>query len=127
MLGIKVLDGLLDMPSSSHQLELQNEVSVFSFSHSIEVTRSMMMSMNISKHLCGQAVLTAIYLINRMLSRILDWKSPIEMLKGKNEDVIPLKIFGCVCFVQDNRPNVEKLDPKDVKCVFVGYSATQKG
>jgi hypothetical protein len=61
-----------------------------------------------------------------MPSRVLDWKSPIEMLKGKNQDVIPLKTFGCVCFVQDNRPNVGKLDPKAVKCVFVGYSATQK-
>jgi hypothetical protein len=56
----------------------------------------MMMSMNVPKHLWGQAVLTAIYLINRMSSQILDWKSPIEMLKGNNEDVIPLKIFGCV-------------------------------
>jgi hypothetical protein len=62
-----------------------------------------------------------------MPSRVLDWKSPIEMLKGKNQDVIPLKTFGCVCFVQDNRLNVGKLDPKAVKCVFVGYSATQKG
>jgi hypothetical protein len=60
MLGIKVLDGLLDIPSSSYQLELQKEVSVLSFSHPIEVTRSMMMSMNIPKHLWGQVVLTAI-------------------------------------------------------------------
>jgi hypothetical protein len=52
-----------------------------------------------------------------MPSWVLDWKSPIEMLKGKNQDVIPLKTFGCVCFVQDNRPNVGKLDPKAVKCV----------
>jgi hypothetical protein len=86
-----------------------------------------MMSMNVPKYLWSQAVLTATYLINRMPSRVLDWKSPIEMLKGKNQDVIPLKTFGCVCFVQDNRPNVGKLDPKVVKCVFVGYSATQKG
>jgi hypothetical protein len=87
----------------------------------------MMMSMNVPKYLWGQAVLTAIYLINMMPSRVLDWKSPIEMLKGKKGDVLLLKIFGCVCFVQDNRPNVEKLDPKAVKCVLVGYSATQKG
>jgi hypothetical protein len=87
----------------------------------------MMMLMNVLKYLWGQAVLTATYLINRMPSRVLDWKSPIEMLKGKNEDVLPLKTFGCVCFVQDNRPNMGKLDPKDVKCLFVGYSTTQKG
>jgi hypothetical protein len=85
------------------------------------------MSMNVPKYLWGQAVLTATYLINRMPSRVLDWKSPIEMLKGKNGDVLPLKTFGCVCFVQNNRPNVGKMDPKAVKCVFVGYSATQKG
>jgi hypothetical protein len=85
------------------------------------------MSMNVPKYLWGQAVLTATYLINRMPSRVLDWKSPIEMLKGENGDVLPLKTFGCVCFVQDNRPNVGKMDPKAVKCVFVGYSATQKG
>jgi Reverse transcriptase (RNA-dependent DNA polymerase) len=95
--------------------------------HLLEVTRNMMMSMNVPKYLWGQAVLTATYLINRMPSRVLNWKSPIEMLKGKNEDVLPLKTFGYVCFVQDNRPNVEKLDPKAVKCVFVGYLAIQKG
>jgi hypothetical protein len=50
-----------------------------------------------------------------------------EMLKGENCDILPLKIFGCVCFVQDYRPNVGKLDPRAVKCIFVGYSATQKG
>jgi hypothetical protein len=32
-----------------------------------------------------------------------------------------------VRFVKDNKPSVGKLDLKAVKCVFVGYSATQKG
>jgi hypothetical protein len=67
------------------------------------------MSMNVPKYLWGQAVLTATYLINRLPSRVLDWKSPIEMLKDKNGDVLPLKIFGCVCFVQDNGPNMGSL------------------
>jgi hypothetical protein len=102
----------------------QNVVAERKNRHPLEVIRSMMMSMNVPKHLWGQAVLTATYLINRMPSRVLDWKSPIKMLKGKYEDVLPLKTFGCVCFVRDNRPNVRKLDPKAVKCVFVGYSAT---
>jgi hypothetical protein len=29
--------------------------------------------------------------------------------------------------MQDNKSNVEKLDPKAMKCVFVGYSATHNG
>jgi hypothetical protein len=30
-------------------------------------------------------------------------------------------------FMRDNRPTVGKLDPRVVKYVFLGYSATQKG
>jgi len=32
-----------------------------------------------------------------------------------------------VCFVRDHRPLVGKLDPQAVRCIFVGYSSTQKG
>ena len=32
-----------------------------------------------------------------------------------------------MCFVKDYRPSVGKLDPRAVKCVFVGYSGKQKG
>jgi hypothetical protein len=54
----------------------------------------MMISINIPQYLWGQTVLIATYLINRMLSRVLDWKFPMEMLKGKNENIFPLKTFG---------------------------------
>ena len=37
------------------------------------------------------------------------------------------RIFGCTCFVRDVRPQVTKLDPKSLKCVFLGYSRRQKG
>jgi hypothetical protein len=73
------------------------------------------------------AILTAAQLINMMPSRVLEWKSPYEMLKGDNGGILPLKVFGCVCFVKDNRPSVGKLYLRAVKCVFVGYSTTQKG
>ena len=104
----------------------QNGVAERKNRHLLEVTRSMMISMNVPKHLWGQAVLTAAYLINRVPSRILDWKSPFEMLRGTMQNNLPLRTFGCVCFVQDNRPNVGKLDPRAVRCIFVGYSATKK-
>jgi hypothetical protein len=40
--------------------------------------------------------------------------------------VVPPKV-GCVCFLKDYRPSVGKLDPRALKCIFVGYSGKQKG
>ena len=37
------------------------------------------------------------------------------------------KAFGCTCFVGNVYPQVSKLDPKSLKCIFVGYSRVQKG
>jgi len=39
---------------------------------------------------------------------------------------LTLKIFGCTAFVHEHK-NVGKLEPRAIKCVFVGYSPTQKG
>jgi hypothetical protein len=87
----------------------------------------MMIQMNVPKYLWSEAVMTVVYLINRMPSRILGMKSPAELLLGQREFKLPLRVFGCVCFVKDHRPSVGKLDPHAVKCIFVGYSSTQKG
>ena len=37
---------------------------------------------------------------------------------------LPARVFGCVVFV---RQNAGKLDPKALRCIFVGYFGTQKG
>jgi hypothetical protein len=86
-----------------------------------------MFTMNVPKFLWGEAVKTVTYLINRMPLRILDNKSPAKLLLNSDGFVVSPKVFGCVCFVHDYRNNVGKLDPRAVKCVFVGYSPTQKG
>jgi hypothetical protein len=51
----------------------------------------------------------------------------VKCFGGKNKFVVPPKVFGCTCFVRDHRPSVGKLDPRAVKCIFVGYSIGQKG
>ena len=47
--------------------------------HLLDVTRNMMISMNVTKQLWGQTILTVAALINRMPSRVLQWKSPCEL------------------------------------------------
>lgn len=105
----------------------QNGVAEMKNRHILEVARSLMYAMNVPKFLWSEAVMTAVYLINRTPSRLLGWKTPYEMLRGVNEFIVPPKVFGCTCFVRDHRPSVGKLDPRAVKCIFVGYSSSQKG
>ena len=93
----------------------------------LEKTRAIMFNANIPKKYWSQAVLTATYLINRLPSRVLNSKSPLEVLKNRKIDLSHLKVFGCICYVHIQANTRDKLDPRAVKCVFLGYSSTQKG
>ena len=88
--------------------------------------------MQCSKISLGDAILTACYLINRMSSRVLNYKTPLNYLQESYPEShmfssLDLKIFGCLAFVHSHDPHRTKLDPKAYKCIFLGYSATQKG
>ena len=63
-----------------------------------------------------------------MPSSILNWATPYHHLFPNNL-LVPIdpKVFGCTCFVRDVHPQVSKLDPKSLKCIFVDYSRVQKG
>jgi hypothetical protein len=54
-------------------------------------------------------------------------KYPSELLLGENKFVVPPKVFGYTCFVRDHRPSMTKLDPRAIKCIFIGYPAGQRG
>ncbi|XP_070037129.1 uncharacterized protein [Nicotiana tomentosiformis] len=40
---------------------------------------------------------------------------------------LPPCIFGSTCFVHNLTPGIDKLAPRALKCVFLGFSRTQKG
>jgi hypothetical protein len=86
-----------------------------------------MFTMHVPKFLWGEAIKTATYLINRMPLRTLGYNTPAECLLNSNEFIVPPKVFGCVCFVHDYRNSIRKLDPRALKCVFMGYSPSKKG
>ena len=93
----------------------------------LEKTRALMFHSNVPKKFWSQGVLTAAYLINRLPSKILNFKSLYEVLKDRQINLSHLRVFGCTCFVHIQVPNRDKLDPRAAKCVFLGYSSTQKG
>ena len=100
--------------------------------HLLEVARALMFTRNVPKIYFTNVVLTATNLINCTPSKAIDMKNPIDVLKchflSVNVfDYLPLKIFGFVAFVHIHSRERSELDPKALKCTFLGYSPTQKG
>jgi hypothetical protein len=93
----------------------------------LEKTRALMLQTNVPKHYWSQAIQTAAYIINRLPSSVLNFKSPFEVLKGRKINIDHLRTFGCICFVHVQPKDRDKFDPRAIKCVFLGYSSTQKG
>ena len=123
--GIVHLSSCVDTPQQNGIAERKNR-------HLLEVARSLMFSTNVPKLFWGEAVLTAAYLINRMSSRVLKFQTPCQtLLKSfpttRLISIVPPKIFGCSVFVHINQQHRSKLDPRSLKCIFLGYSANKKG
>jgi len=49
------------------------------------------------------------------------------MLFGKPPNYDHFKIFGCLVFAATQYREHDKFQPRGIPCVFLGYSATQKG
>ena len=87
-----------------------------------------MIEMNVPKAYWLDGVLTTTFLINRMPSKVLGGKSPLQTLVPEVLlFLIPPKVFGCKCFAHVPKSQRDKLDPKAIKSIFVGYPSTQKG
>ncbi|XP_026436193.1 uncharacterized protein LOC113334063 [Papaver somniferum] len=105
----------------------QNGVAERKLRHILETTHALMIQMHVPKKFWSHGSLTATYLINRLPSRVLEFKSPLEVLKHHQPDISHLRVFGCVCYVHLQEKHRDKLDSRATKCVFFGYSSTKKG
>ncbi|KAL2232792.1 UNVERIFIED_CONTAM: Retrovirus-related Pol polyprotein from transposon TNT 1-94 [Sesamum indicum] len=90
----------------------------------LEKVRCLLISSGLSKTFWGEAVLTAAHLINLSPSVPLSGKIPELMWNGKLPDLSYLRVFGCSAFVHQN---VDKLEPRSLKCIFIGYPKGVKG
>ena len=94
--------------------------------------RTLIEQSQLPKNLWCFSVMTVVHLINRLPTKTLKMKSPIEVLeqlfpKVRLRNNFTPRVFSCVSFVHLHGPSVDKLSVKALKCVFVGYSNTQKG
>lgn len=90
----------------------------------LERVRCMLSNANLPKEFWGEAVTTAVYLINRCPSSAIEFKTPLEKWTGKPPNLENLKVFGCLAYAYCKEG---KLDNRAKKCLFLGYPTGVKG
>lgn len=73
------------------------------------------------------AFATAVFVINRLPTPVLENKSPFETLFGIAPDYATFKPFGCRVFPCLHDYVENKLEPRSRPYIFLGYSSTHKG
>jgi transposase InsO family protein len=66
----------------------------------LEMVRSMMVQANLSITFWGDALLTAVYILNRVPSKSVS-STPYELWNNKKPDLSNLRPWGCAAFIHD--------------------------
>ena len=73
----------------------------------------------------GEAVVTAVYILNRSPTKALDGRTPYEAWHGRKPAVSHLRVFGCLAFAKE-LGHIGKLDDRGTPGVFIGYAEGSK-
>jgi hypothetical protein len=74
---------------------------------------------------CGEAVVTAVYILNRSPTKALNRMTPYEAWHGRKPAVSHLWVFGCLAFTKE-LGHISKLDDRSTPGVFIGYADGSK-
>ena len=87
-----------------------------------DVARTDLLSSTLPQRFWGEAMVTAVYQINRRTtSSNENGKTPYELWTGKKPDVSGMKVFGCNAYVHIPKEKRKVWSKKAEKLKFVGY------
>jgi hypothetical protein len=104
------------MPQQNGVVERQNQTVV-------GAARSMMKAKSLPGVFWGEAVSTAVYLLNRSSCKAIGGRTPYQLWNGHTPSVQHLRTFSCIAHTKVNSPHQKKLDDRSCRMVFVGYES----
>jgi histone deacetylase 1/2 len=121
-------NGIIHYISCPHTHQ-QNGSAERKHRHIVETGLALLAHSSMPLKFWDEAFSTAVHLINRMPTRVIDNATPLERLLGDkakpNYDL--LKTFGCACWPLLRPYNAHKFTFRSKECVFIGYSNNHKG
>ena len=92
----------------------------------MEMVRSMISRTNLPGFLWGEALKTALYILNHVPIKAVPL-TPFELWTGRKPSLNHLKVWGCPAEVKLYNPTLSKLDSRTTRCYFVSYPEHSKG
>ena len=105
----------------------QNGLVEWKHQHIVETGLTLLAHAHMPNTYWVDALNTAVYLINRLPTHVLNYLSPYEKLFQKSPTYDSLQVFGCACFPYLRPCNTNKLQFRSKRCVFLGYSLNHQG
>ena len=118
--------GIVHKLSCPHTPE-QNGVAERKHRHIVETGLTLLAQASMPYSFWDDAFSSSVFLVNRLPSKQLNYKSPLEVLYKIKPDYTFLKIFGCLCYPHLRPYNKHKLEFRSKPCTFLGYSGLHKG
>lgn len=73
--------------------------------HILEVARALRFHASLPIQFWGECIQAVVHLINRTPTKVLDGKTPYEVLFGSPPSFESIHVFGCLCYVHTNLVN----------------------
>ncbi|GJY68831.1 retrotransposon protein, putative, ty1-copia subclass [Tanacetum coccineum] len=91
------------------------------------MVRSMMSQIALPKSFWDYALESAARILNMVPTKKVE-KTPYEIWHGQAPKLSYLKVWGCKALVKrDTLTKLDKLEPRSIKCIFVGYPKETMG
>ncbi|GKC28539.1 retrotransposon protein, putative, ty1-copia subclass [Tanacetum coccineum] len=93
----------------------------------LDMVRSMMSQTTLPKSFWDYALETAARILNMVPTKKVE-KTPYEVWHGQAPKLSYLKVWGCEALVKrDTLTKPDKLEPRSIKCIFIGYPKETMG
>ena len=93
----------------------------------VEMAKAMIHEKHLPYNFWGEAVTTAVYILNRCPTRSLHEVTPFEAFSGRKPGVKHLRVFGSICYYHVPSQLRRKLEESATKGIFIGYGKCEKG